>query len=158
MPFLNPSNLASTCKSMLSSNAPRRPLPTFRPLLAPVRALASQSLTRSFRLSPRTRTRLQNVSFLTATLVSIITVSLAMSGSAGVDLPCPARQGTRVGMQDEKGNEWALHTTNTTRTVIKGKRRWLDEPVVVAHSTPRGEEGHERTGPRTGVEEGEGKD
>ncbi|SCZ90247.1 BZ3500_MvSof-1268-A1-R1_Chr1-3g01867 [Microbotryum saponariae] len=155
MPFLKSSNMASTSKPTLFTrpNHLLAPRPQHLPLAPPhpQRALSTHSLSRTLRLSPKTRTRLQNVAFLTATLVSIITVSLAMSGSAGVGLPCPARQGTRVGMQDENGKDWA--TTGT-----KGKRRWLEEPVVVAQSgAPRGKEGQDRTGPRTGLQQEESR-
>ncbi|KDE09663.1 hypothetical protein MVLG_00069 [Microbotryum lychnidis-dioicae p1A1 Lamole] len=149
--------MASTSKTTLFTRPSHllAPRPQHLPLAPPhsQRLFSTHSLSRSLRLSPRSRTRLQNISFLAATLVSIITVSLAMSGSAGVDLPCPARQGTKVGMQDEKGKNWAT-STGAGRTT--GKRRWLEEPVVIAQSSaPRGKEAQHRTGPRTGLQQEE---
>lgn len=88
------------------------------------------SLPRALRLTPSTRTRLTNLSFISAALLSIATVSLGMSGSVkvnGVGLPCPARREAGVSLDGPKNEgEWKVEGRKERR-----KRRWLEDPVPI---------------------------
>ena len=105
-----------------TSRLPPHPAPS------PPTMRSISTLPRSLRLTPSNRTRLTNLSFVTAALLSVLTVSLGMSGSVkvgGVGLPCPARR--EAGVAADSEGEWKVEGKKERR-----KRRWLEDPVPIA--------------------------
>lgn len=128
------------------------------PMLTPPSSRPISTLPRALRLTPSTRTRLTNISFVTAALLSVLTVSLGMSGSVkvgGVGLPCPARREAGVAAASE--GEWKVEGKKERR-----KRRWLEDPVPIARkeavvqaSAPAVARRETRSAERVGVAAGE---
>lgn len=91
--------------------------------------------TRSFRLTPTVRSRLTNASFVLAATLSVVTVSLGMSGSiqpGGVALPCPARSQVGVGAQEGSGTGEQRWFAEREAKQQKRRRQWLEDPVPIA--------------------------
>ncbi|KAK4052880.1 hypothetical protein OIO90_004156 [Microbotryomycetes sp. JL221] len=106
--------------------------------------------------TPTARTRLTNLTFATAALFSVVVVSMSMSGTVNVGLPCPARPSNhhhQQQQQDDKDNhqttsssssspnfmrmqgqqDWSNSNQHTSKvqdvlTRTRAKRKWLDDP------------------------------
>lgn len=79
---------------------------------------------RYLRLSPSTRTRLTNTFFIFACSLSIVTVSLGMSGVGGRNLPCPARRSGNG--RGEVGLEGEAEEIRFERRLRKGKGKEVE--------------------------------
>lgn len=142
MMVINP--IASTSKLPYLAHA--------RPFSTSPAPLSSTRPTR-LRLTPTTRTRLTNLSFAAAVAVSVLTVSLAMSGATtsvtGVGLPCPARKDGARGVRSEEepgkgGSDWWKAT--------KSRHRFMDDPVPSGGNGLRSaREGREGAGAAAGT-------
>lgn len=116
------------------------------------------SRSRAYLIHPMARQRLTNLTFISAGLLSVLTVSLAMSGTFGEGAApgCPARVRTGVALEEQErrsavaaaddgdgdgdgGN--GVGTTGGMRTrrkwweSSKAKGRFLEDPVVVPSTT-----------------------
>lgn len=129
---------------------------------APTRAFSTSSSSRNGRsraylIHPMARQRLTNLTFLSAGLLSVLTVSLAMSGTFGEGAApgCPARVRTGVALEEEQerraagsweeeeggdGDDGGGGGRSRTRRKwwesSKAKGRFLEDPVVVAPPAP----------------------
>ncbi|GAA5995112.1 uncharacterized protein JCM10292_004544 [Rhodotorula paludigena] len=151
MPLSSSTPVASTSRipyAPPADPARARALHTSRPFFSPRRSASA----RAHLIHPLARQRLTNLSFLLAGALSVVTVSLGMSGTFGDAAPgCPARKDARVALEGAeaygpaggvrepcKRNEAA-----SDAGWWKGKGRFLDDPVVPAQqahgaAAPRG--------------------
>ena len=116
----------------------------FRPFSSSVPSPTPLSQLLRLRLHPTTRTRLTNSSFYLVALLSLLTVSLAMSGvGPAAGLPCPARvPGTRgVGLE---GQKWDIEPPTTRSPKLnswwwerRNERQWLEDPIVMTKRLAR---------------------
>ncbi|GAA5861452.1 hypothetical protein JCM3774_000251 [Rhodotorula dairenensis] len=130
------------------------PAATGRRCFSSSSATSSSSRTRSRAhwIHPMARQRLTNLTFLSAGLLSVLTVSLTMSGTFGEGAApgCPARVRTGVALDEESEDngqrEHRAAQAATAADIIDGKRKWwetskakgrfLEDPVVSAAAKP----------------------
>ncbi|GAA5958191.1 hypothetical protein JCM8115_004011 [Rhodotorula mucilaginosa] len=174
--------VASTSRVPYSAHFPTAP--TAIPMQARAAFSTSSpsrnSRSRAYLIHPMARQRLTNLTFLSAGLLSVLTVSLAMSGTFGEGAApgCPARVRTGVALEEQERRSAAASAADDTdgdggggdgtgrRTrkwweSSKAKGRFLEDPVVVvpltaqspnAPATPR----HDTATPRHDAAPGPG--
>ncbi|BGO94669.1 hypothetical protein NBRC10512_004901 [Rhodotorula toruloides] len=132
-PFLP---IAST--SRIPYTAPK-PLPTVPSrFFSTTPPCASPTRRTSHLIHPLLRQRLTNLTFLLAGTLSVLTVSLGMSGTFGEGAApgCPARSRAGVALDQERVERVANERENAPRrekeSWWKTKGRFLDDPVVAA--------------------------
>lgn len=138
-------------------SVPRGPvnLPTYHAPAASSRPFSTSSprpsprgRSRAHLIHPMARQRLTNLAFLSAGLLSVLTVSLTMSGTFGEGAApgCPARVRTGVALEEEERRSAAAvassHAENDGRKrwweTSKAKGRFLEDPTpAVAAAPPR---------------------
>lgn len=122
IPYGSPSPAGAAART--PSTTPTRTFCTSRPSPSPRAAHRHAHL-----IHPLARQRLTNVVFTLAGVLSVVTVSLGMSGSlgsAGVRPGCPARKEAAVALQGDRGGQGGAGAGGAW----KGKGRFLDDPVV----------------------------
>jgi len=128
IPYSSPA-LASASFTARAST-PIRTFFTSRPSPSP---RAHTSHRRAHLIHPLARQRLTNVAFALAGVLSVVTVSLGMSGSlgsAGVRPGCPARKEAAVALQGEELVRARSEAQQARSSSWKGKGRFLDDPVA----------------------------
>ncbi|GJN91545.1 hypothetical protein Rhopal_004568-T1 [Rhodotorula paludigena] len=151
MPLSSSAPVASTSRipyAPPANPAQARALHTSRPFFSPRRSASA----RAHLIHPLARQRLTNLSFLLAGALSVVTVSLGMSGTFGDAAPgCPARKDARVSLEGAeaygpsggRGEPRKRNEAAGDAGWWKGKGRFLDDPVVPAQqahgaAAPRG--------------------
>ena len=124
---------------------PRSPLSI---LLRQAIGMERPSILGSMKLSPPVRTRLTNLAFYSVALISLCTVSLAMSGVGPATLPCPARSSPKLRNNDN--SDWSLQHSDSSPPHRSGEgagqggagsqekrrntpartRKWLQDPIT----------------------------
>lgn len=130
LPIASTSRIPYTAPSPLPV-IPSRSFSTTSPCAAPIRRT-------SHLIHPLLRQRLTNLTFLLAGTLSVLTVSLGMSGTFGEGAApgCPARNRAGVALDQERVESVASERENARgrekESWWKSKGRFLDDPVVAA--------------------------
>jgi hypothetical protein len=130
------------------SYRPRLPTRPSLKFIAPVRTLHSTPAVRApglGSLRPSTRNRLTNFAFVSAFVISIVTVSLSV---------CPAFEGPRRNEEHHRGSDGQEEATWKIEEPPKRRRKWLDDGLALRPPSVRCPPGGgARTGgDRAGVE------
>ena len=140
--------VASTSRVPYSAHPPTAPTLPMQTRAFSTSSPSRNSRSRAYLIHPMARQRLTNLTFLSAGLLSVLTVSLAMSGTFGEGAApgCPARVRTGVALEEQERRSAALlhdgddeggrRTRRKWWESSKAKGRFLEDPVVSAPPAP----------------------